>query len=558
MWFRSPRRRVALVATLASLAFTALGDIAVGQTGTSVSPREAGAAEASGCGLVQRGTPGGESLVGTAAGDRIIAEGGRDKLRGLASADCLAGGSAADVLVGDRGRDRLLGGRGRDRIRAVDGERDTVRCGPGRDVARMDSDDTVSGCERIRTPSGPKPGPESPPRSQPDVEGDLSQPDPDGSRLGFSIQAPNSHSATLSWTSAPAGANDFEIYRDARLIDEVPVETRNYRDYLLWQSTAYRYELRAVGAWGAVIDSQTRTVNTPAQSGAFPRPYSNSSPWNTPIGPNPEVDPDSEAIIDFSISPHTGNANLTTSDKWGLGLAYADRSSRHYDIGCDLYGCHRQVAGRIPAYARANTGSDGKLTVVEPSSGAELDMWRAIYYSESDSWSASWRGLTDAFGWGFYCMPGQRCNGPNAAGNSGLAGVVRPEEIAQGHIDHALQMSGKSGYVRDDFIACPATHYDGTSSDPSAIPQGARIQLDPAFDVDAQPWPEWKKVISRALQAYGAIIDDSGGSLAVVAESNINRGYDAWQQAGLGATTGTRNISALPWNRMRVLKITEC
>jgi hypothetical protein len=133
--------------------------------------------------------------------------------------------------------------------------------------------------------------------------------------------------------------------------------------------------------------------------------------------------------------------------------------------------------------------------------------------------------------------------------------VVRPEEIAQGHIDHALQLSGISGYVRRDFIACPATHTDGNSNDVRAIPEGARVQLDPSFDVSAQPWPEWEKVIARALQQYGAIIDDKGGSLSVMAESNLGRGYDAWAKAGIG---GSRNLSDLPWERMRVLKITRC
>jgi hypothetical protein len=375
---------------------------------------------------------------------------------------------------------------------------------------------------------------------------------------GLEVNPANSYSSDLAWTTVPDGTDRFEIYRNDRLIDEVRAATRAYRDHLLWQSTEYSYELRAVDTSGEVIASESATATTPAQTDAFPRPYSDSSPWNTPIGPDAEVDPRSDAIIAFSIAPHDGDANLATSDKWGLGLAYADPSSRLYEIGCDLYGCDQAVEGRIPAYAQANTGSDGKLTVVEPSSGTELDMWRGVYHPKNESWSASSRFSTDVDGWGFMCDPGERCNGPNAAGNTGLAGVVRPEEIAQGQIDHALQLSGVEDYVRENFIACPATHWDGTSSDPRAIPQGARIQLDPAFAVDSQPWPEWKKVIARALQEYGAIIDDSGGSLAVVAESNINRGYDAWKNAGLGTTAGTRSISALPWDRMRVLKITEC
>jgi hypothetical protein len=372
------------------------------------------------------------------------------------------------------------------------------------------------------------------------------------------IDAPNSYSADLSWASAPAGTDHFEVYRDGRLIDEVPVATRSYRDYLLWQSTSFSYELLAVDAGGGAIASHSQTVTTPAQTDALPRPYSDASPWNTPIGPNPQIDPDSEAIIGFSITPHAGNSNLATSDKWGLGLAYADPSSKSYEVDCNLYCGVKFVEGRIPAYAEPNTGSDGKLTVVEPGSGVELDMWRGVYDSTTDMWSASLRNSIDVYGWGWYCMPGEHCGGPNAAGNPGLSGVVRPEEIAQGHIDHALQISGVDGYVRQDFIACPATASDGNSSDPRAIPEGARVQLDPSFDVDAQSWASWKKVIARAFQKYGAIIDDKGGTLSIMAESNVNRGYDAWQRAGMGTTTGTRNLSDLPWHRMRVLKITEC
>jgi hypothetical protein len=404
----------------------------------------------------------------------------------------------------------------------------------------------VSHCERVRRRAGRR------------HEGPAQPPDPQGPALALSVEAPNSYSADLAWTSAPDGTDHFEIHRDGRLIDEIPAATRSYRDYLLWQSTEYGYELRAVDSAGDVIASEPATVTTPAQAD-FPRPYSDSSPWNTPIGPNPELDPDSNAIIAHSIAPFGGGANLSTTAKWGLGLAYANPSSRLHRIGCDLYGCDESVSGRIPSYATPNTGSDGKLTVVEPTSGAELDMWRGVYHSDADRWSASWRGVTDVGGWGFMCTPGEHCNGPNAAGNTGLSGVVRPEEIAQGHIDHALQMSGMAGYTRYNFIACPATHWDGRSTHPYSIPEGARVQLDPAFDVGAQPWPEWKKVVARALQQYGAIIDDSGGSLGIAAENITNRGYDAWQRAGVGPTTQySRRLSVLPWDRMRVLKITEC
>jgi hypothetical protein len=45
--------------------------------------------------------------------------------------------------------DRLSGGAGNDRVTAVDGKRDAVDCGPGRDTAVVDSHDRVRGCEHV-------------------------------------------------------------------------------------------------------------------------------------------------------------------------------------------------------------------------------------------------------------------------------------------------------------------------------------------------------------------------------------------------------------------------
>ena len=79
------------------------------------------------------------------------ADGGRDRLAGRGGDDCLAGQAGADRLIGGRGSDDLTGGNGADRIRARDGERDTVKCGRGRDRVIADRRDRVRGdCERVR------------------------------------------------------------------------------------------------------------------------------------------------------------------------------------------------------------------------------------------------------------------------------------------------------------------------------------------------------------------------------------------------------------------------
>jgi parallel beta-helix repeat protein len=74
----------------------------------------------------------------------------RDRLIGGPGSDRLAGKSGGDRIVGgDGGPDCLLGGKGPDRIRAVNGRRDIVKCGHGRDRATVERSDRVRGCERV-------------------------------------------------------------------------------------------------------------------------------------------------------------------------------------------------------------------------------------------------------------------------------------------------------------------------------------------------------------------------------------------------------------------------
>jgi Ca2+-binding RTX toxin-like protein len=121
-----------------------------------------------GCAGELRGTNAADVLEGDAGGDVILGLGGADRVRGRDGHDCLIGGSGGDRLLGEEGYDRLTGGSGSDRldggpgrnaydagsgddtVKARNGRRETVRCGPGDDSARVDSNDRVRGCERVR------------------------------------------------------------------------------------------------------------------------------------------------------------------------------------------------------------------------------------------------------------------------------------------------------------------------------------------------------------------------------------------------------------------------
>jgi hypothetical protein len=130
--------------------------------------------------LLRSGGPGNDTLSGAPGNDNISGGRGNDILSGGRGNDILSGGPGNDILSGGRGNDVISGGRGNDvisggpgkdilsggpgndTIHARDGHRDVVDCGPGRDVAFVDTVDLVRGCERVvreaNSPAAPPAG----------------------------------------------------------------------------------------------------------------------------------------------------------------------------------------------------------------------------------------------------------------------------------------------------------------------------------------------------------------------------------------------------------------
>jgi Ca2+-binding RTX toxin-like protein len=74
-------------------------------------------------------------------------------LRGELGSDRLTGGRGDDTLFGGPGVNHYDAGPGKDVVDARNGQRELVRCGSGRDQARVDRSDRVVGCEVVSRPS---------------------------------------------------------------------------------------------------------------------------------------------------------------------------------------------------------------------------------------------------------------------------------------------------------------------------------------------------------------------------------------------------------------------
>jgi Ca2+-binding RTX toxin-like protein len=95
------------------------------------------------------GASGNDSLNGGTGNDVLDGGAGRDRLTGGAGNDVLAGGAGNDTITGGQGRNVVGAGPGNDIVNSVNGKREIINCGTGRDRVRADRSDRLVGCERV-------------------------------------------------------------------------------------------------------------------------------------------------------------------------------------------------------------------------------------------------------------------------------------------------------------------------------------------------------------------------------------------------------------------------
>jgi hypothetical protein len=95
----------------------------------------------------------------------------------------------------------------------------------------------------------------------------------------------------------------------------------------------------------------------------------------------------------------------------------------------------------------------------------------------------------------------------DAAGLSIFAGLVRYDELAAGHIDHALRITAPR--TRNAYV-WPARHAASSSTDPALPPMGLRLRLKASVNVANLP-PQ-ARIIAEAMKRYGVMLADNGSA----------------------------------------------
>jgi hypothetical protein len=160
---------------------------------------------------------------------------------------------------------------------------------------------------------------------------------------------------------------------------------------------------------------------------------------------------------------------------------------------------------RIPKTAKIeggrNAGGDRHVIVLDSSACKAYELFAARTNADG-SWRAGSGAIYDLrsnalrpAGW----------TSADAAGLPILPALARYEEVAAGHVDHALRFTAPR--TRNSFV-WPARHAASDATDSALPPMGTRFRLKAG--VDTSRFPAQARVIAEALKHYGAILADNG------------------------------------------------
>lgn len=301
--------------------------------------------------------------------------------------------------------------------------------------------------------------------------------------------------ATLALASLAAGCGaDEEGGSTTKTV--VRTTTVDAQEQLTSTSTATSTVAAAPGIDGT-------TPGQPTAAGLL-RPFAPNSPWNTPIE-NAEVDPDSAEMLKEARRRIGAVDTETGTRRRGRLLndpLFINRTEWTVPVVDETNGVDTPVYCRqpplpplpqseqtvpderalcgdgwavdsllIPANEDPHPEYDGWFSVINRSEAAVYDLWRARRSQDGSSLSYQFMRRWDLNGPGFLA--------PNrvSARGSGLpfiGGLIFPEEIEAGRVDHALAISvpapSQGNYVQ------PASSTDGIGS-VTSLPEGARIRL---------------------------------------------------------------------------------
>jgi hypothetical protein len=266
----------------------------------------------------------------------------------------------------------------------------------------------------------------------------------------------------------------------------------------------------------ASSDGSVKPGSLGTKCGVFPQPGSgvaadaasldDQRAWNQDVSKAP-VDPHSDAIIDSlggDLHPDFGSPR-----QYGIPYKVVGKGAKRVKVRFTAYGDesdHGKYRVPLNAPVEGGAGSDGDRHVVV------YDKARCLLYELARGFPDKRRHRWDADVGVIWDLrsAGLRTDGFTSADAAGLPifpGLVRYEEVAAGHIDHAIRVTFDT--TRDGWIH-PASHCAGSTQSADAPPMGMRFRLKSNYDTSG--FTGQGRAIADALKRYGLINADNGSN----------------------------------------------
>jgi hypothetical protein len=374
----------------------------------------------------------------------------------------------------------------------------------------------------------------------------------------FRVTRVTAHSISLAWNDKSGNAAFYKI-AEGQGRDRVSGTSRSFVDTHLGSGYRFNYRIRACKDNACSDWSPVRTQATllapfldpypslgschvfPPYTGPATAPSAgNETAWNQDISKAP-VDPRSSQYM-AKIHSLGGNQfihpDFGSNPNYGIPYVVVPGVQPKVPIDFRLYGDESDPGPYpIPPHAPIEAGSDHHVLVVDRDNCKLYETGGSKYVGGvSNAWSA-WGGAVFDLNHGGPLRP-DYWTSADAAGLPIFPGLVRYDEVASGHIDHAIRVTFDE--TRRAFIH-PATHYASDSCNVNLPPMGLRFRLKPSYGLSG--FSGEALVVARALKQYGMLNADNGSNFYITGATDSR-----WNDENLN------QLKSIPWNAFQVVK----
>ena len=315
---------------------------------------------------------------------------------------------------------------------------------------------------------------------------------------------------------------------------------------------------------GAILAACGSTHHRTASSGHLPfRFFSAQSFWNQRVPSGTPIDPDSGRMV-AGLSAEVHREEVRGDGPWidvtndGVPVVQVPGNQPTVPVKLERPDSALTAAWRavpLPSGVQPS-GGDHDLAVWQPSTNR---MWEFFQlHRDGDTWQAEWGGAMQHVSsnpgvYGPGAWPGAKPYWGVTAGSLPLVGgAMTVGQLEAGDIDHALALSIPD--TRAGAYAAPAERSDGVLSSSAAIPEGARLRLDPHLNLAALHLPPLVRLMAQAAQRYGIIVRDTAGVVSFIAEDPVDGNFTVYRRLAQGLYPN-KLLASFPWSHLQVVRM---